>query len=98
MIRSIGAIAVLITQVGCSFMGIRNEETPKYEVLFKDGNKEIRQYSPYIAATTQVQGDFKESMNSAFRILAAYIFGANERKQSISMTAPVVAAPSSEKI
>lgn len=98
MKRSIGVLAILMTQAGCSVFGIRTEENPKYEVLLRDGNKEIRQYSPYIIATTQVQGAFKDSMNSAFRILAAYIFGENEKNQSISMTAPVVAAPSSEKI
>lgn len=89
-----------LLQAGCSVFGIRTEETPKYEVLFKQDDKEIRAYSSYIVARTQVKGEFKEAQNEAFRILAGYIFGKNEQKQKISMTAPVVqeASAQSEKI
>jgi hypothetical protein len=41
-----------------------------------------------------VQGAFAESLNKGFRILAGYIFGGNARKESIAMTAPVVAQKS----
>lgn len=89
-----------VLQIGCSVFGVRSEENPRYEVLMKDGNKEIRSYSSYIVAKTQVQGEFKEVQGEAFRILAGYIFGANDKKQKISMTAPVKQEPSpeSEKI
>lgn len=97
MKRMIG-VFLFLTQSGCSVFGVRQEENPKHEVLLKEDNKEVRLYSPYIAATTQVKGDFKDSTNSAFRVLAAYIFGENEKKQKISMTAPVIATPPSEKI
>lgn len=101
-IGSLMTIAVSLAQVSCSVFGIRSEETPKYEVLAADGDKEIRSYSPYVVATTKVKGEFKEVQNEAFRILAGYIFGANQKKQSISMTAPVVQSSSpkgeSEKI
>jgi hypothetical protein len=86
---------------GCSMFGVRNEEGPKYEVLTKNDTMEIRKYSPYIVATTQVEGSFKETQNKGFRILAGYIFGANEKLSKISMTAPVLMNPQkseSEKI
>ena len=85
-----------IFNASCSVFGIRNYETPKYEVIFKEGNKEIRYYESYIAAKTSVKGEFKEAQGAAFRILAGYIFGDNEKKQKISMPAPVVQKPAAE--
>lgn len=74
---------------GCSVFGLRTEENPKYEVLIRSENMEIRRYSPYIVATTRVDGSFKDTQSKAFKILAGYIFGDNETKEKISMTAPV---------
>ena len=85
-----------IASAGCSFFGIRSEETPKYRVILKEENKEIRYYEPYIVAKTTVKGDFKGAQGEAFRILAGYIFGGNEKKQEIPMTAPVVQKPTGE--
>ena len=85
-----------IFNAGCSVFGIRKSETPKYEVIFKAGNKEIRYYESYIVAKTTVKGEFKEAQGTAFRILASYIFGDNEKKQEIAMTAPVVQKQTAE--
>jgi len=89
-------MGISILSFGCSVFGVRTEETPKYEVLQSEGNKEIRSYSSYIVAMTKVKGEFKEAQSEAFRILAGYIFGKNEKKQKLSMTAPVVQGKSVE--
>jgi SOUL heme-binding protein len=74
-------------------------ESPKYSVLRKMKGYEVREYGPRIFAQTSVQGSYTESMSSGFSIVARYIFGANEKKESIAMTAPVTAQNSqSEKI
>ena len=73
------------------------EET-KYEVIEREGNFELRQYSPHIVAETLVEGDFSKAGNEAFRRLAGYINGHNRRKQTISMTAPVSQEPDIVKI
>ena len=52
---------------------------------------EIREYPAHIVAQTTVQGSYGESMGNGFRIVAGYIFGGNTKKESIAMTAPVVA-------
>ena len=93
-------ILLAILNSGCSVFGIRNYETLKYEVILKEGNKEIRYYQSYNVAKTTVKGEFKEAQSTAFRILAGYIFGDNQKKQKIAMTAPVVQKPilESEKI
>lgn len=83
-------MGISILNLSCSVFGIRSEENPKYELVQSEDNKEIRIYSNYIVAKTTVKGEFKEVQGEAFRILAGYIFGKNQKKQNISMTAPVV--------
>ncbi len=72
-------------------------EEPKFELLRKEGNVEIRRYAPLIVAETIVDGDMDTASSRGFQVIAGYIFGKNER---IAMTAPVVAEPqsSAEKI
>ena len=64
-------------------------EEPAYEVLLETKHYEVRRYDPYIVAEVNVDDDFKRAGNSAFRILAGYIFGDNEPQQKMQMTAPV---------
>ena len=73
-------------------------EEPSYRVLETQGDFELRTYSPYIVAETYVQGDFEAVGSEGFRRLADYIGGKNQKKDSISMTAPVSQGPASEKI
>jgi hypothetical protein len=61
-------------------------EEPPYIVLNSlENNVEIREYRPQIWALVQ-----KGNENRAFGILAGYIFGDNDKKEKIGMTAPVV--------
>ena len=73
-------------------------EKAKYTVLEKEDDFEIRQYDPQIVAETFVASNLEEAGNEGFRRLYAYISGDNQKKQSISMTAPVGQETSSEKI
>lgn len=76
-----------------------NVEQAKYTVVKKTKDYEIRNYPAHIVAETTVKGDYNESLNEGFRIIAAYIFGANKKNTSIAMTAPVTAKKeSSERI
>jgi hypothetical protein len=65
-------------------------ETLSYKVLEKRDVYEIRQYDPYIAMQTEVEGDTRAALNDGFRILAEYIFGGNVSKESVAMTTPVL--------
>lgn len=73
-------------------------EEPDYTVMSKADSYEIRKYSPYVVAETKIESDFEKAGNQAFRILAAYIFGANKSKTKIAMTAPVNQQSTPEKI
>ena len=64
-------------------------EEPNYTVVTKTSKYEVRKYGPIVVAETKVDADFEEAGNQAFKILAAYIFGANQSKTKIAMTAPV---------
>ena len=73
-------------------------ETPKYSVLRKNKNIEIRQYSEYIQAEVEVNSsNYRSAIEKGFEILAGYIFGNNVSRKKIDMTAPVKTTQS-EKI
>lgn len=72
-------------------------EQRRYDVIERIGkNIEIRQYPTRIVAQTTVDANKSDNpRGDAFRIVAAYIFGANKARQKIDMTAPVeIATPS----
>jgi hypothetical protein len=73
-------------------------EEPEYEVLKSHGDFEIRRYEAMIIVETRVDSDFEQAGNEAFRRLFNYISGDNAATAEISMTAPVIQEPSSEKI
>jgi hypothetical protein len=56
----------------------------------------LRQYAPYVVAQTTVdEPDLDTASRAGFRRLAGYIFGGNEGRRSIAMTAPVMSQPTS---
>ncbi|MDG2377201.1 MAG: heme-binding protein [Woeseiaceae bacterium] len=64
-------------------------EEPEYQVIETFEEFELRHYSPYLVAEIDVQGDPDDAGNSAFRILAGFIFGDNQDGMKMNMTAPV---------
>lgn len=94
-------IAILLVWSVGSYIVVRSVEKPSYTVVEEKEGYEIREYKAYIAAETTVTGNLKEATNQGFRIIADYIFGNNTKKESISMTTPVLesqADDTSEKI
>ncbi|MCX6820113.1 MAG: heme-binding protein [Candidatus Adlerbacteria bacterium] len=91
MINILIALFVIVVLWSISgFFGSRVEQADYTVLEIKDGY-EIREYPAHIVAQTMVKGSYGESMNNGFRIVAGYIFGGNTKKESIAMTAPVVA-------
>lgn len=83
-------VALLLTLPGGKAMAI---EEPAYETVRQGPVFELRRYRPFLLAETQVSGDFDAVGGQAFRILADYIFGNNQDRESIPMTAPVSQRP-----
>lgn len=73
-------------------------EVPEYRVLEQDGAFELRAYSSYLIAETEVEAGFMNAGNIAFGRLFRYISGANTAQTEIAMTAPVEQASQGEKI
>lgn len=59
-----------------------------YDVLFKEGEMEIRQYQGYNIAEIEKEG--KSQMDSGFNDIFRYISGENKASEKISMTSPVL--------
>lgn len=68
-------------------------EQPRHTVERDDGRFQLRRYAPYVVAEVEVAGDQKKAVQAGFRKLAGYIFGGNQGRASIAMTAPVAQAP-----
>ncbi len=67
----------------------KSDEQP-YKVVRTEKDFEIRFYpSVTMAMITSSARSYKELAGSGFRTLAEYIFGGNDNKQKIAMTAPV---------
>ena len=64
-------------------------EEPAYEILQKYRGFEVRKYADTIQARVSTNGMKYGESARPFRRIAGYIFGGNERQQSIAMTAPV---------
>lgn len=64
-------------------------EIPQYRVLEQEGSYELREYSSYLIAETEVEAGFMNAGNIAFGRLFRYISGANTSRTEIAMTAPV---------
>jgi hypothetical protein len=92
-----GLFVILSLWTVGSYLVIKNLEEPAYTVLEKKNGYEIRKYAPYIIAETEVSGNYSQTLNQGFGVIADYIFGNNTAKTSISMTAPVL-QNESEKI
>jgi hypothetical protein len=86
MTKKFSLVLLALTFPGSPAMAI---EEPSYDVLLETKHYEVRRYAAYIVAEVDVDDDFKRAGNSAFRVLAGYIFGDNEPQQKMQMTAPV---------
>ncbi|XP_047311097.1 uncharacterized protein LOC124914562 [Impatiens glandulifera] len=70
-------------------------ETPKYRILRRTADYEVREYSPFIVVETNGE---KLSGSTGFNAVAGYIFGKNSSKEKIPMTTPVFTQTSDKGI
>jgi len=86
----IAGVGVAVAALGVLWGPIVSRvEKPKYQVVEKHDNIEIRDYAPMIVAETEVSGERDKGISEGFRTIAAYIFGNNSSAQKVAMTAPV---------
>ena len=68
---------------------LRKTGEPTYRVEFHTDGYDIRVYEPYLVAEVIVPGPAESASSEGFRLLAAYIFGANSGSHKLDMTTPV---------
>ncbi|MDO8368738.1 MAG: heme-binding protein [Saprospiraceae bacterium] len=84
------SILLFIVQA-CALVSSKGTEVQPYQRLKREKKFEIRNYPEATMATiTSEASSYKALGNTGFRKLAGYIFGGNEQKQQIAMTAPVL--------
>ena len=93
MIKKINIALFILASMAFS----ESYKEPKYTLLEKHGNIELREYTEYIIARTSVDKGNMELNNNMFRVSASYIFGGNSRNESIPMTAPVITKEDNSK-
>ncbi len=85
----VGIVVLLVIAGAIAGPLMSRVEQPKYKVEASEGAIDVRSYGPMIAAEAVVEGERKEAITKGFRLIAAYIFGANKPNTKIAMTAPV---------
>jgi hypothetical protein len=65
-------------------------EIQPYRVIDSKAGYEVRSYPAHFLVSVWVNGDMRNSGNSGFGQLFGYISGANQDRQKIPMTAPVL--------
>ena len=85
--RIVLIIAAIILAIIYAFSKTETEIIDQYEILKKIKNVELRKYKESLNAG--YYSDSEDERNNYFRSLASYIFGGNNKNESISMTSPV---------
>lgn len=71
-------------------MSTNKTEQYSYTILQDFQTFEVRKYESAIFARTRIDAEtYRTGSGNGFRTLASYIFGGNERNESIAMTSPV---------
>jgi len=85
-----GLVAIFVVFQSFISVNASKTERQKYRLVSKTKKFEIRYYPSATFATIFSDAtNYKGVASKGFRKLAGYIFGGNEKKESISMTAPV---------
>lgn len=82
----IAGVLVLLVVAGAVAGPIMSHvEQPEYKIEESDGSFQVRSYEPMIAAEAVVDGERKTAINEGFRLIAAFIFGANKPNAKIAI-------------
>jgi hypothetical protein len=85
-----GVVVLLLAGILIFYRIMGKTPEQPYTVVKKVGNIEIRYYpKAWMATVASNEITYKKSSSNNFRKLASYIFGGNQGKKQIAMTAPV---------
>ena len=84
----ISTILIIMFLFSSRFLNSQNIDNT-YRVIEKIGKVELREYKSSLFASYE-NDQVGNNQNSSFRVLADYIFGANDNDEKIAMTSPVI--------
>ena len=85
-----GVVVLILVIIFIFYMTMGNTPQQPYKEVREVGDIEIRYYpKAWMATVKSEEITYKKSSNNNFQKLAAYIFGSNQGKKEIAMTAPV---------
>ena len=84
----ISTILIIMFLFSSRFLNSQNIDNT-YRVIEKIGKVELREYESSLFASYE-NDQVGNNQNSSFRVLADYIFGANDNDEKIAMTSPVI--------
>ncbi len=70
-------------------VGIHLEKSPSYECVLTNNGVEVRNYAPMTLAQVTLSGPFERFRDTAFDLLASYVFGKNSTALEMEMTTPI---------
>jgi len=88
----IGLLLFLAFLAGTRLLAFEKVPEPAFKSLAKlSGGVEVREYPSLVVAKTSLSRNSLDGpANEGFRVVARYLFGGNDRSESMAMTAPVV--------
>ena len=87
------ASLLIIALLALTYISMSSSKIEKYpyQLLKKMDGFEIRKYEASNFSVVELPGKgYSETSGAGFRQLAGYIFGGNDKEQSIAMTSPVI--------
>ena len=88
--RVLAAVTALVIAAGITLGPLMSRvEEPQYRIERADGSIEIRSYGPMVVAEASLRGERTAALGAGFRLIAGYIFGANDPNPKMDRTAPV---------
>ncbi len=98
-IKLLSAAIIVASLLAAPNQSAHATEIPDYTVVETDGPFEIREYPSMLIAEVTVEGNRRRAGSLAFRKLGGFIFGDNQARTEVAMTAPVTQTPqASQKI
>lgn len=112
LVLAIFLSAFLLTSLSC-VASIAKDGSP-YKVVTHQGKFEVRSYKPRLVASVEIQGCYEKAINTAFGVLAGYIFAKpmgegnfylfnpytsdNKAREKLPMASPVFVEPSPKSL
>jgi hypothetical protein len=87
--RKLLIIAAMLVPLALFAVAVMSLDEPDFSLVEQFDDFELREYTPFVVAETQVDGGFEEAGSRAFQVLIDYVQGGNQGGRNLPMTAPV---------